>query len=238
MTPCCVLKPSNLQSVKRIALVPSGSMVHKRRNTLKPDRSSQIASPNDKTAQGTLPFVERGCIPKPSQDYEAIPAPSPLLTMSSHSPPSGGFNSRTAYPSWCLFSDYAYDVSSGTWKKKFPLLPTQPMPLIREYSSLILDNIPADLGDLPDGTSLNAPVAPEAPTTETFDGSDGWHTEDSPDLLSDDEYPSNRLFDDAQDKSHTSSNWQTHKRPQDNPLLDFLADNINGIIFSLEEMRI
>jgi len=71
------------------------------------------------------------------------------------------------------------------------------MPLIREYSSPILDNIPADLGDLPDGTSLNAPVAPEAPTTETFDGSDGWHMDDSPDLSSDDEYPSNRLFDDA-----------------------------------------
>jgi len=106
------------------------------------------------------------------------------------------------------------------------------MPLIREYSSPILDNIPADLGDLPDGTSLNAPIAPEAPTTETFDGSDGWHTDDSLDLSSDNEYPSNRLFDDARDKL---SNWQTHKCPQDNPLLDFLVDNINRIIFGLEE---
>jgi len=109
------------------------------------------------------------------------------------------------------------------------------MPLIREYSSPILDNIPADLGDLSDGTSLNTLVAPEAPTTETFDGSDGWHMDDSLDLSSDDEYPSNCLFDDAWDKLHASSNWQTHKHPQDNPLLDFLADDINGIIFGLEE---
>ena len=109
------------------------------------------------------------------------------------------------------------------------------MPSIRECSSLILDNIPADLGDLPDGTSSNASVAPEASTTETFDGSDGWHMDDSSDLSSDDKYPSNRLFDDAQDKLHASSNWQTHKHPQDNPLLDSLADNINGIIFGLEE---
>jgi len=113
MTPCCILKPSNLQSVKRITLVPSGPIVHKRRNNRKPDRSSQIASPNDKTTQGTLPSVERGCIFKSSQDYKATPAPSPLLSMSSHSPPSGGFNPRTAYRSWRPSSDYAYGVSSG-----------------------------------------------------------------------------------------------------------------------------
>ena len=210
-------------------------MVRKWRNTPKPDQSSQIASPNDETAQGTLPSVERRCIPKLSQDYEANPAPSPLLTTSSHLPPSGGFNPRTAYHLWCLPLDYVYDVSLDTWKERFSLLPTQPMPSIRECSSLILDNIPADLGDLPDGTSSNTPVASEAPTTETFDGSDGWCTDDSSDLSSDDEYPSNHLFDNTWVKSHASSNWQTHKRPQDNPLLDSLADNINGIIFGLEE---
>jgi len=155
--------------------------------------------------------------------------------MSSHSPPSGGFNPRTAYRSWRPSSDYAYDVSLGTWKEREPLLPTQTMPSIKECSSLILDNIPDNLGDLPDGTSLNTPVAPEAPTTETFDGSDGWHMDDSSDLSSDDEYPSNCLFHGARDNLHALSNWQTHKHPQDNPLLDSLADDINGIIFSLEE---
>jgi len=89
-------------------------MVRKWQNTPKPDWSSQIASSNNETAQGTLPFVEHGCISKPSQDYKATPAPSPLLTMSSHSPPSGGFNPRTTYPSWHLSLDYTYDVSSGT----------------------------------------------------------------------------------------------------------------------------
>jgi len=59
--------------------------------------------------------------------------------------------------------------------------------------------------------------------------------DDSSDLSSDDEYPSNCLFDDAWDKSCASSNWQTYKCPQDNPLLDSLVDDINGIIFSLEE---
>jgi len=51
--------------------------------------------------------------------------------------------------------------------------------------------------------------------------------------LSSDDNP--HLFNDAQDKSRAASNWQTNIHRHRNPLLYSMADNINGIIFGLEE---
>ena len=56
--------------------------------------------------------------------------------------------------------------------------------------------------------------------------------DNSSDLSSDD---SPHLFNNARDKSHAISNWQTNICQHRNPLLDSIADDINGIIFSLEE---
>jgi len=70
-------------------------MVHKRRNNPKTDRSFEIDHSNDEKAQRTLLFEDLGCIPKPSQDYEATTAPS-LMPTTSHQPSPGGiFNPRS-----------------------------------------------------------------------------------------------------------------------------------------------
>ena len=106
------------------------------------------------------------------------------------------------------------------------------MPSISEHSSPIPDDLSADQGDLPSGTFLNAFSAPVPLAPELLSESEGWNTDNSSDMSSDD---NPLLFDKARDKSRASSNWQTNIRQHGNPLLDSMADDINGIMFGLEE---
>jgi len=207
-------------------------MVRKRRNNPKTDRSFEINHSNDEMAQGTLPSGDLGCIPKPSQHYEATPAPSPLPTTSHQPSPGRGSNPRSTNRTWRRSPDLIYNAPSDTWTEK-PSLPTaQPLPSISEHSLPIPDDLSADQGDLPSGTFLNASSAPVPLAPELLSESEGWNMDNSSDMSSDD---NPLLFDKARDKSHASSNWQTNIRQHRNPLLDSMADDINGIMFSLEE---
>ena len=114
-----------------------------------------------------------------------------------------------------------------------PLLPiAQPLPMISEHSSPILDNLLGDQGDLSSGTSLNTSSAPALSAPEILSDSESWSMDNSSDLSSDN---NPCLFNDTQDKSHTTSNWQTNIHQHRNPLLNPMVDDINGIIFGLEE---
>jgi len=155
------------------------------------------------------------------------PPPLPHCQQPATSLPlGGGFHPRSANRTWQRSLDLIYNASLGTWMEKPPLSTAQPLPTISEHSSLILDDLSADQGDLPSGTSLNASSAPATSAPEFLSDSEGWSMDNSSDMSSDDN---------ARDKSRTSSNWQTNIRQHRNPLLDSMADDINGIMFGLEK---